>query len=392
VKRVPFNSSRVRLYIVVSALMVASFWAGDRFHGLVWNPLVPAHSKLDYSSLNDIYATLQDKFDGTITDQAALDGAKAGLVAAGGDPYTTYLTSTQAKALNDSLSGSLSGIGAEIGMKNGLLTVISPIKGSPAIAAGVQSGDVIISIDGTDTTGMTVDAAVAKIRGKAGTVIKLKLGRMGVDPLTVSITRADITVPSVTWSMKSGNVGLITLSRFGPDTAQLTAQAATELKNQGAAKIILDLRNNGGGYLSAGVSVASEFLPVGKTVVSERTHGKTVDTMNVTNSGVLVGLPTVVLINGGSASASEIVAGALHDNGAATLLGEQSFGKGSVQEIQNLSGGAELKVTVAHWYTPKGVNINKSGLTPDIKVGLTTADFNNSSDPQLDAALAQLTK
>lgn len=391
-KRVAFKSSRVKSYIAVGVLVVTSFWVGDRFHGMVWNPLVPAHSRLEFSSLNDIYATMQDKFDGKITDQAALDGAKAGLVAAGGDPYTTYLTSTQAKSLNDSLSGALSGIGAEIGMKNGLLTVISPIKGSPAITAGVQAGDVIVTIDGNDTTGMTVEGAVTKIRGKAGTVVKLKLARVGTDPVTLSITRADITVPSVTWSMKTGNVGLITLSRFGPDTAQLTSQAASELKGQGATKIILDLRNNGGGYLNAGVSVASEFLGVGKTVVSERTNGKTVDTMNVTNSGVLVGLPMVVLINGGSASASEIVAGALHDNGAAKLIGEQSFGKGSVQEIQNLPGGAELKITVAHWYTPKGVNINKSGLTPDVKVGLTTDDFNNNRDPQLDAALAELQK
>jgi carboxyl-terminal processing protease len=190
--------------------------------------------------------------------------------------------------------------------------------------------------------------------------------------------------------MKDGNVAYIDITRFGTDTATLVDQAATELKAQGATKVILDLRNDGGGYLDAGVSVASQFLDGGKPVVEERTGGKSTNKLIAANGGKLIGLPAVVLINGGSASASEIVSGALHDNKVAKLVGEQSFGKGSVQEIKDLPDGAQLKVTVAHWYTPNGININKAGITPDVIVKLTPDDFNANRDPQLDKALDML--
>jgi len=333
---------------------------------------------------------MQSRFDGSIDAQKALDGAKAGLIAAGGDPYTVYMTKDEAKTLNDQLAGKLSGVGAEVGIKNNLLTVIAPIAGAPAQKAGVRAGDVIAKIDGQDTTGLSIDVAVGKIRGKAGTQVKLTIVRPNSDPLVIAITRADISVPSVTWSLKNGDVGYINITTFGTDTSTMMDQAATDLKAQGAKKIILDLRNDGGGYLSAGIDVASEFLPQGKLVVEERKGGKSNEKDYATGTSKLLGLPTIVLINGGSASASEIVSGALHDNGVAKLLGEQSFGKGSVQEIQNLAGGAELKITVAHWYTPGGVNINKKGLTPDTVVKLTNDDYNASRDPQLDAALAAL--
>ena len=238
---------------------------------------------------------------------------------------------------------------------------------------------------------MSVDTAVSKIRGKKDTQVTLTLVRGTTNPaFDVTITRADIIVPSVKWSMKSGNIGYIQLTRFGSDTATLTDKAATELKAQGATKIILDLRNNGGGYLDAGVAVASEFLPSGKLVVEERTDGKSRDKLLSTGGGKLVGLPLEILVNGGSASASEIVAGALHDNGVAKLVGEKTFGKGSVQEIKQLPGGAEFKVTIAHWFTPNGININKEGIKPDTEVKLTTEDFNASRDPQLDAAISAL--
>jgi len=191
-------------------------------------------------------------------------------------------------------------------------------------------------------------------------------------------------------SLKNGNVAYINITRFGPDTADLVNQAATSLKAQGATKVILDLRNDPGGYLDAGVAVASQFLDSGKLVVEERTNGKSTNKLNAAGGGLLKGMPTIVLINSGSASASEIVAGALHDNKVAQLVGEKSFGKGSVQEIKNLPDGAQLKVTVAHWYTPGGVNINKEGIKPDVEVKLVTADFNASRDPQLDKALDML--
>jgi carboxyl-terminal processing protease len=371
-------------------LVAGSFLAGDTFHGYLPNPFV-ARSHLDFSGLNDLYGLMQRNFDGRIDAAAALDGARKGLVAAGGDPYTTYMTADEAKELSNDLGGKLSGIGAEIGIKNNILTIIAPIAGTPAEQAGLRASDYITRINNEDTSNMSVDTAVSKIRGRAGTQVTLKIARAGTpEPFDVTITRADITVPSVTWSMKPGNIGYIKISRFGDDTTSLIDQAASALKGQGAKSVVLDLRNNGGGYLTAGVAVASEFLDQGQLVVEERTDGKSVERLSATGHPKLSGLPAVVLINGGSASASEIVAGALHDQHAARLLGEKSFGKGSVQEIKTLPGGAQLKVTVAHWYTPGGVNINKEGIKPDIEVKLTTDDYNASRDPQLDKALELL--
>jgi carboxyl-terminal processing protease len=372
-------------------LLVVAFWGGDTLHGWVWNPLTANSQRLDLSTLNDIYGLMQTKFDGTLSSQQALDGAKAGLVAAAGDPYTVYLTKAEAQDLNNQLSGKLSGIGVEVGSKNNALTVIAPVAGSPAAKAGMRPGDIIAQVNGQDTSAMSIDTAVSKIRGKAGTEVKLVLIRTGTTaPISLTITRADLTVPSVTWSMKTKDIGYITITTFGTDTSSLIDQAATDLKNQGAKKIILNLRNNGGGFLTAGVDVASEFLPQGKLVVEQRRGSVSTDKTYATGDNKLLGMPTIVLINGGSASASEIVSGALRDNGVAKLLGEQSFGKGSVQDIESLPNGAELKVTIAHWFTPGGVNINKQGLKPDIAVKLTPADYNASQDPQLTAAIAAL--
>ncbi len=378
--------------LLASGLIIAavSFTAGDFARHTQYDPFHPVTSAIDFSSLNDIYGLMQRNFDGKITPQAALDGAKKGLVAAGGDPYTVYMDPTESKALSDQLNGKLSGIGAQIGIKNNYLTVIAPIAGSPAEAAGLKPADIIAQINGEVTTGMSVDTAVAKIRGTAGTKVTLKIARGATPLFDVTITRADLTIPSVTWSMKNGNVGYIEISTFGTDTTDLIAKAAADLKNQGAKKIILDLRNDGGGYLDAGVAVASQFLPEGKLIVEERTNGKSTNKLDSQGGGLLVGLPTVVLINGGSASASEIVAGALHDNKAAKLVGEKSFGKGSVQEIKQLDGNAQLKVTIAHWYTPAGININQAGIQPDVTVSLTPEDFSASRDPQLDKALQLL--
>lgn len=372
--------------------MAGSFYAGNQTSGNITWPWEPSTRKVDFNSLNSIYGLMQRNFDGKIDDQKALDGAKAGLVAAGGDPYTAYLDAKSAKALSDSLGGKLSGIGAEIGIKNNILTVIAPIEGTPAAKAGLKTGDLIAKINNEDTTDMTVETAVSKIRGEAGTKVTLKLVRTGTpDPFEVTITRADITVPSVTSSLKNGNVAYIKISRFGTDTADLVDKAAESLKSQGATKVVLDLRSDPGGYLDAGVAVASQFLPEGKTVVSERKDGKQQGSpMVAAKGGKLIGLPAIVLIDEGSASASEIVAGALHDNKAARLVGEKSFGKGSVQEIKNLPDGAQLKVTIAHWYTPGGVNINKEGIKPDVEVKMGNEDFNAGRDPQLDKALELL--
>lgn len=380
--------------MLLAAFMVvggAGYYAGGSAVSKLQNPLTGKTRQIDFSSLNDIYGMMQRNFDGEIDDTKALDGAKAGLVAAGGDPYTVYLDAKSAKELENDLQGKLSGIGAEIGKRNNFITIIAPIDDTPADHAGLRPGDVVAKIDDHETTDMTVDEAVSKIRGDAGTKVKLTLVRKDTpEPIEVTITRADINVPSVKWSMKNGNIAYINVTRFGPDTKELVEKAAAELKGKGAGKVILDLRNDPGGYLDAAVEVASEFLKPGQLVVEEKTGGKSKDKLNSKPGGLLVGLPTVVLINSGSASASEIVAGALKDHKAARLEGEKSFGKGSVQEIKQLPGGAQLKVTIAHWYTPGGVNINKEGIKPDVEVKMTGDDFNAGRDPQLDRALELL--
>lgn len=342
---------------------------------------------VNFNQLSQVYSILQQKFDGSIDPVKELDGAKAGLAAATGDPYTVYLDAKAAKALEDDLTGTLSGIGAEVGIKAQKLVVISPLDGSPAAKAGLRAGDQIIKIDGADPSGLSLDEAVSKIRGPKGTNVKLSIVRGSGAPFDVTITRDEITVASVKWSITKPGIGLIKISRFGPDTADKIDQAAGELKSQGATKIILDLRDDPGGYLDAAVKVGSEFLDQGQLIVEERHSGKSIDKLNSLGGGQLVGLPTVVLINGGSASASEIVAGALQDHKAATLVGETSFGKGSVQEVERLGGGAELKVTIAHWYTPGGKNINKEGIKPDVEIKMTPEDYDASRDPQLDKAI-----
>lgn len=349
-----------------------------------------ASSKLDFGSLAETHTVLKNKFDGDLDNTKIMDGARAGLIAGADDPYTVYLDAKEAKALQDQLSGTLSGVGAEVAIRNNRLTVVAPIADSPAAKAGVRAGDVIISINEIDSSTLTLDEAVSKIRGEKGTEVTLKIVRGSTEPQDIKITRDVITVPSVKSSMKEGNIGYIQLSQFGDDTAEKLQQAAGELKGQGAQKIILDVRNNPGGYLTGAVDVSSQFLPAGKTVVEERSRGKVKERLESTGDGMLVGLPTIILINQGSASASEIVAGALKDNGAARLLGEKSFGKGSVQEVVNLDGGAQLKVTVARWYTPSGKGIDKEGIKPDIEVKLETADLNAGRDPQLDRAIAEL--
>ncbi len=385
-------------YIVGGVVIAVVAFVG----GQITPQIVPAtwsigYQRLDFNNLNSLYSLLQSQYDGHIDPSKVMDGARAGLVASAGDPYTVYLSASEAKSLNQQLSGQLSGIGAEVDIKNNQLTVVAPVAGTPAAKAGLQPGDIIAGIDVLDTSSMTLDEAVAKIRGKAGTKVTLTIERGSQSPQQITITRANITVPSVTWSMKSEtngtkDIGYINISEYNSDTSSKIVQAAQDLKNQGAKKIILDLRNNPGGYLDAAVAVVSQFTPEGAMVVQERHEGTTIQKLYSQGGGLLVGMPVVVLINGGSASASEITAGALRDDIHATLVGQKSFGKGSVQQIDDLAGGAELKVTIAHWFTPSGQGINKIGITPAVKVNMTQANVNAGQDPQLDKAISILSK
>ena len=349
-------------------------------------------SKLDLSSVQQVYSDLRTSYDGQLTTNQLLDGIKTGLAQATGDPYTEYFSPTAAKQFNDQLSGSFSGIGAELGKdSSGNLIVISPIAGSPADKAGLKAQDIISQINGTSTTGMNTDDAVTRIRGAAGTKVTLQLIRGGTQTLSLTITRDNITIPSVTSKTLSGNIGYIQISQFSNDTADLATKAAAQFKQAGVKGIVLDMRGDPGGLLDAAVSVSSLWLPNGKTILTERRGNTIVQSYTSNGTDTLQGIPTVVLIDGGSASAAEITAAALHDNKAATLMGVTSFGKGSVQEIDQLPGGAELKVTIAHWYTPDGKNINKQGITPDQVVKLP-ANLPAGQDPQLDAATAFLNK
>ncbi len=357
-------------------------------------------SSISTATLEQVEGILKQKFDGDIDPQKQSEGAAAGAVAALGDPYTVYLDEKANKELTDDLKGELSGVGIEVGEKNSKLTVIAPIDGAPASKAGIRTGDVIVGIDGADTRGMTIDEAVNKIRGQAGTQVKLTVIRGNDQPKDITLTREVISVPSVSSELKSNNVGYIKVRQFGEDTAQDLQKALTSLKAQGATSVVLDVRDNPGGYLQSAVEIASQFLPTGQKVVEERSRHQASKTDTALPGGVFENGKVVVLTNGGSASASEILAGALHDNGRATLVGDKTFGKGSVQEVICLAGlqlssncnGPSLKVTVAHWYTPNGINISKEGIKPDVAVSLSNDDYNAGRDPQLQKALEVATQ
>jgi len=349
--------------------------------------------QLDYSSVNQVYNILRRDYDGNLSTNKLLDGLKSGLVSAAGDPYTEYFNAADAKTLNNELAGSITGIGAEIGTDaSGNIEVISPLSGYPAAKAGLKPKDIITAINGQSTHGLSVDSAVTKIRGPVNTKVSLTVVRNGGNPFDIQITRQKITVPSVKYDIE-GSIGYLKISQFTNDTVKLSQQAAADFKTKGVKAVILDLRGNPGGYLSDAVTVSSLWLNQGQTVVSERRGSTIIDTEYATGDNPLHGLPTVVLIDGGSASASEITAGALRDNGSATLVGVTSFGKGSVQEVDNLSGGGELKVTIAHWYTPNGKNINKQGIQPDVVVNdPTDSQAQAGQDPQKDKAVQILQK
>jgi carboxyl-terminal processing protease len=320
-------------------------------------------------------------------------GAIAGLAASYGDPYTVFFPPEQAKQFNDQISGTFAGIGLEIDNdKDGNIVVIAPLKDTPAEAAGFKTGDVILSVNGTSTEGMTVDEAVSDIRGKKGTTVTLVVSRDGT-ALTIPVVRDTIQVPETDDSLdKDSGVYTIALYEFSANSAQLFDAAFNRFKASGSKKLIIDLRGNPGGYLDAAVHIASHFLPKGTTIVTEDYEGKQENDVH-TSSGIgdePAGTQVVVLIDGGSASASEILSGALKDNNAATLIGAKSFGKGSVQQLIDIDGGS-LKVTVARWLTPSGLSIMGNGITPDIVVQESQDDAAKGIDDQKQRAIQFLT-
>lgn len=341
---------------------------------------------LDYRSVERMYDLLKQSYDGQLTTDALLDGLKQGLAKATGDQYTEYLNTEQSKEFDDDLNGTFSGIGAELGKEEQAIVIVAPIAGYPAEKAGLLPKDAIAQINGENIYDMSVAEAVSKIRGPVGTKVKLKVVRGGAQELDFEITREQITIPSTESQILEGNIGYLKISRFAGDTAGLTEEAVERFRQARVKGVILDLRSNPGGLLDVSVDVASHWLPKGQTVLQEKRDGVVIRTINSKGYDTLRGVPTVVLINEGSASASEITAGALKDNKAATLIGVKTFGKGSVQQLERLADGGVLKVTIARWFTPAGKNIDKEGIEPDQKVERTADDLKNSKDPQKAAA------
>jgi carboxyl-terminal processing protease len=382
-RKIPLST----VVFVILLVAVVSFIGGTRSRSVI-SLISGSSASLDLTSLNDLYSILAAKYDGKLDSEALLEGAKHGLVDAVGDPYTVFLNASEARALDDDLNGTFEGIGAELSKINGVLTVTGLVGDSPAQQAGLLVDDQIAKVNDEETASLTVGQAVQKIRGEKGTTVKLTILR-GETTKEVSIVRNTITSESVQWEVLDGSVGYMRITRFSDDTARLSRKAAEELTQKGVKSILLDLRGNGGGLLTAAQDVSSLWLN-NKVVVTERRGGQVTNTLRSGTNPVLEGMKTVVLVDGGSASASEIVAGALRDNDAATLVGTTTYGKGSVQAILSLGDGSQLKVTIARWHTPSGQNINQEGIAPDVKVERTEADTSAGKDTQKDTALQQL--
>ena len=340
-----------------------------------------------FDELNEVYRELARNFDGDLDRNVVLEEAKRGLVNAAGDRYTYFMTRIEAERFQAELHGDVgAGIGVEIGERDGWVKVLRTTPDNPAKKAGVLAGDIFYKVDGEDVSGMSSEDVASKVRGEVGTSVRVTLVRDG-EEVEFTLVREMINNVSAYVEYR-GDVAVIVVSRFDSDTGGLVREFAKEAKERGVERVVLDLRGNGGGFVSAARDVLSLWLD-GELVVEQKSRDGTYNERTYTLRGqaILADTETVVLINGSSASASEIVAGALKDHGKATIVGEQSFGKGSVQTLVSLDGGELLRVTIARWFTPKGQNIDGEGIEPDLKVERTFEDINHERDPQLERAL-----
>lgn len=354
------------------------------------------NTNADFNAFWKVWNLLNEKslYANRVTDQERVWGAVSGLASSLKDPYTVFFPPEENKLFKDEIKGSFGGIGAEIGIKDNILTVIAPIKDNPASKAGLKSGDRILKIDKTETNDMTIDKAIDLIRGPKGTVVTLLMLRPGEKKTQeIKITRDIVTIPTIDTEFRSDNIFVIKFYSFSENSANLFRDALQKFVDTRSHKLIIDLRGNPGGYLDAAVDIGSWFIDEGKPIVSEdfgtkqkavvyRSHGPRVFTDD---------LQLVVLVDGGSASASEILAGALKEHGIAKLIGEKTFGKGSVQELINITDTTSLKVTVARWLTPNGVSISEHGLDPDVVVPITAKDVETKTDSQMNKAIEILT-
>lgn len=345
---------------------------------------------VDFGLYWRVWNLLKDRYlKRPVSDTQLFYGSLEGMVEALGDPYTVFLDPETTTQFTDELAGKFEGIGAEIGIKDDFLTIIAPLPDTPASRAGLAAGDHIVRIDSVETEGMAVEEAVTRIRGPRGTAVMLSIFREGfTEPRDFTITRDEITVKSVRFEVRDDGVAVIRIFQFGEDTAADFEQAIFNILTKDPRGIILDLRNNPGGFLDAAVEVAGEWVPRSSLVVTEQNESRI--EFRSEGSARLKEIPTVVLVNGGSASASEILAGALQDYKYATVIGTQTFGKGSVQDFQIFDDGSAVKFTVAEWLTPLGRSITAVGIMPDETIELTEEDLEARRDPQLDRAVELL--
>lgn len=329
--------------------------------------------------------------DQPVDDEALMRGAIEGMLEVLGDPYTSYMNPDEVELFTAPLEGEYEGIGAWVDTGGDFLTIISPIPDSPAEAAGLRSGDIILAIDGKDMTGVDPELARKQVLGPAGSVVTLTIKRGDEEPFDVAITRAKIIVKSVEGKMLDNGIAYVQITTFGDKTSAELQVVLEELMAQNPKGLILDLRNNGGGYLQSAIEVTSQFIPADEVVLHERYGNGDIETHRSLGEGLATDVPMVVLINEATASASEIVAGALQDLGRAKLVGVVSYGKGSVQIMPELSNNqGAVKITIAKWLTPNERIIHEIGLSPEVYVVLTEEDFKNGLDPQLDAAIETL--
>ncbi|MBR3319491.1 S41 family peptidase [Candidatus Saccharibacteria bacterium] len=365
------------------------------FIGVNWNTYAPylggkftSNNNISWNELNEVYNALASNYDGEIDKSAIVDGAKHGLVEAVGDKYTVYMNKEESNEFNDYLHGDVgAGVGIEMGLREGYTRVLRTLPDNPARRAGVLAGDIIYKVDDKEVYDWTTEDIANVLRGSAGSTVKLTIVRDGEEK-SFELTRETINNVSAYVDYKKNNTAIITITRFDTDTGSLVESFAKEIKDKNTKKVILDLRSNGGGYVSAARDLLSLWLD-GEKILIQKSKLSAIDeiTYSLRNKAVFSDIKTIVLVNGNTASASEIVAGALRDYKKATIVGETTYGKGVVQAMLDLSSGSMLKVTTAHWYTPLGNTLNGTGIEPDYEVVNTYDDINHSRDPQMDKAL-----
>ena len=350
--------SRLLLFVSVFFIFVAGWLIGTQIER--------SQTQLDLSKFWRVYSLVTSKFSGDVDEEKAVDGAIKGLVESLDDPYSAYLNNKEYLQLEEDLNGKFEGIGAVLTQKDDKVIVVEPIEDSPAIRAGLLKDDHIIAVDGSSVSGETLEEIVNKIRGPKGTEVTLTVVRAGKE-VEIKITRDSIDIKTVSFE-KRESTGIIRITQFSNDTSSGVREAIIELEKLGVDNYLIDLRDNPGGFLNIVPIIAGYFLPPGTIVVKQSSQGTEGDVLRTTGAPLVPSKPIYVYLNGGSASASEILAGALKDHGRATLLGEKSFGKGSVQDILNLRGGTALRLTVSEWLTPNGQRINKVGIEPDHQI------------------------